>query len=486
MFDLNHETLHLHALTLNLVGGGTLTINGNIQHVFTEPSYALNLLTDNPVNLERLGYSIKALQGSSGTIWTNMAIQGGSSSNPSLQGELRLNQIHIPAYDVQTITGTADFQDKVGHFNVQSFQIPGVDVALTGDIQNASVLPLKIANLQIKGKEFVVESFQSFVNDTLSKRLQKEVIEPNIGKIKTNFNVPFEIHDGHIAMDEVVFNNILMSNGTCRLEVLPSGYFELNDMKVSAAGGSATGRITVDPTRNNFSTVQLQADNVKANALAVALLHAPNQVFGRLDAKIQYTTQGQTNDETMNNTNGVASFHIKNGRLPNIAKIETLLTAANIFRGGLVGLNLNNILRSLDAFDTNYFADLSGDFRMQKGIAYTNNLTSKGKNLSLLIKGSSRLVDGNADMMVYGKMSQDVSGILGPIGKLSLEQIVRYIPGVGYVPGVPNSRGIITMIPGVGFVPGFGGPAKDINRFKVQIKGPLAEQSSIHNFEWVR
>jgi hypothetical protein len=186
------------------------------------------------------------------------------------------------------------------------------------------------------------------------------------------------------------------------------------------------------------------------------------------------------------NGNGTASFYIKNGRLPAIAKLETLLTAVNILKGGVVGLNLNNLLRALQPFDTNYFTELSGDFQIAKGVAYTDDLVSDGVNLDLFITGSIRLLDANADLKVVGTMSQDVSGVLGPLGKLSLGRLVSFIPGVGYLPGIPNKGGLLSYIPGIGYVPGFGGPAEEYNRFEVEIKGNLEDPASIQDLQWLR
>ncbi|MBY0405283.1 MAG: AsmA-like C-terminal region-containing protein, partial [Cyanobacteria bacterium] len=183
-------------------------------------------------------------------------------------------------------------------------------------------------------------------------------------------------------------------------------------------------------------------------------------------------------------TNGLLHVNLENGRLPAITKVESLLTAANILRGGLIGLNLNNIINSLRPYETNNFTKMTGDFEMTSGVVYTENLSSKGQNLDLEIKGNIKLVDGTADLVVKGAMSQDVAGILGTLGKLSVTKIFQFIPGLGYIPGFKRRGGILSLIPGVGYVPGFGGPAKDINHFTVKIKGPLEQNSSVKDLDW--
>lgn len=218
--------------------------------------------------------------------------------------------------------------------------------------------------------------------------------------------------------------------------------------------------------------------------MARALLNAPNQIFGDLKGVIRFTTQGATDEEMTNNVNGDASFVITDGRLPAIAKLETLLTAVNVLRGGVIGLSLNNLLRTMTPFNTNYFTELSGTLRIAQGQAYTTDLLSDGENLDLLIAGRIGLKDAQANLKVTGAMSQDVSGALGKLGKLSLRSLLRYLPGVGFLPGVKNG-GILSFVPGVGYVPGFGGRPGERSRFQVKIKGSLEDTSAIHDFEWL-
>jgi hypothetical protein len=105
-------------------------------------------------------------------------------------------------------------------------------------------------------------------------------------------------------------------------------------------------------------------------------------------------------------------------------------------------------------------------------------------NLDLLIQGSMQMDNGNANMLVNGRMSQDVAGKFGAIGKLSLGGLVKFIPGIGNFG--KNQTGLLGYIPGVGYVPGFGGPAGEVNRFQVRLVGPLDDPASIKNFHWVK
>jgi hypothetical protein len=127
--------------------------------------------------------------------------------------------------------------------------------------------------------------------------------------------------------------------------------------------------------------------------------------FGDLTGQVSFTTQGVSDAEIAANTNGFTAIDIENGRLPALAKIETLLTAANLIRGGVLGFSLNNLARIVTPFKANYLARLTGSFQIAQGILYTDDLKSDGKNLDLLIQGNSRLLDGWSKYTITGQMS---------------------------------------------------------------------------------
>jgi hypothetical protein len=239
-----------------------------------------------------------------------------------------------------------------------------------------------------------------------------------------------------------------------------------------------TGFYAMSPRDNNFMTVHVNIDKMKANAVSQIFLGVSNQIFGDLSGVIDYTTEGKTDDEMMMNTNGYADLRIDDGRLPSVAKMENLLIAANTISGGLANLNLNSLFHLAAPFRTEYFAQLTGTFKMVEGIIYTDDMTSKGQNLVLNIKGSIRMVDGYADLTVRGEMDREIGGVLGPLGDVSVGRIFGIIPPL---------RHIISHIPGIGFIPGFGGPrgGKGV-AFEVKVLGPAIDPGSIQDFRWVQ
>jgi hypothetical protein len=295
---------------------------------------------------------------------------------------------------------------------------------------------------------------------------------------------PVQFRNADLHVNELIYQNIILSNVNSKFSLNPNSFFELTNTSLEAAGGKVDGYLSMSPNENAFTTLELNAKGVKANALTKALLNVTNEIFGDLDGTVRFTTFGQSDVAMQKNANGTVTMKITNGRLPAIAKVETLLATANVLRGGVLGFNLNNLFRSLTIYDTNYFAELSGDMLINDQILYTQNLVSDGVNLDLLIQGSLRMDNGNANMLVNGRMSQVVAGKLGTVGNFSLGQLLHYIPGLGNFG--KNQPGLLGYLPGIGYVPGFGGPAGKYNRFQVRLLGQPDDPAAIQDFQWVK
>lgn len=424
-----------------------------------------------------------------------------------LYGTLEADKLQMPSLDLDELTANLRFDGVSGEMDVTRIIGPGLDTSMRAQIPDLFIYPLRLSEASVDGQLFEVETVQAWLKTKLAsamdpvrqkdspylKAWREQHAEADAVQQSTS---PVILINTPLAFDEAVFHDIIIRNVTGNVSYHGNGFLELNNLQGSIAGSEKTGSfgadITLNPADKNFMSIALRPDDVPASALALALLGVSGQITGGLSGTMQFTTYGSGEDEILANTNGTIHMVIEDGWLPAIAKIETLLTAANIIRGGIIGLNLNNFIRALQPFNTNYFAKLTGDFQIAEGTLYTDNLLSDGDDLDLLIEGTIQLADGSGDLTVTGTMSQDVSGRLGPLGKLSIGRLVRFIPGIGFIPVGGDSgplgnraRGLIDIIPGLGFIPGFGGVAEAHNKFAVDITGKLDDPSAVHNLRWL-
>jgi hypothetical protein len=492
---LTGNSLVLAPSRLNLFDVGEVHLSGKVERLFSEqtPILALRLVTPETLDFSKIDFS-KLLQntgrdgnlfeGITGTMAADLTINRTGEGTGEANGFLRLENVSIPPLNLENLTGRLAINNRQGTLTLDRLAVPGADLSVQARTENILAFPVTLEDVRISGTQLNINQLSQFGENILIPKVQN-ILLTDVYRPPKAWEpwFPFQFRNGQVAFEELVYQNIIIEDVRGQLSVFSKGFTELRNLQFQTAGGQITGSLSINPRDNNYLSLELYPQNVKANALARALLQLPNTIFGDLSGSIRATTQGLTPEELISNANGVASMVIRNGRLPQIARVETLLTGANILRGGIVGLNLNNLMRALRPFDTNYFSELSGDFQIASGTVYTENLLSNGENLDLYISGSIRLVDGMADLTVVGAMSQDVSGALGTLGKLSIGRLVSFIPGLGTLPGARG--GLLSYLPGIGFVPGFGGPARDINRFRIHVRGPLEDPSSVQDLQWL-
>ncbi len=489
-FKLIGNELRLTQANLHLFDGGDIVAEGSLQQL-NQPEqspYRLHVVTVPEVNLA--GISQGALknsffQGAKGTFGADLTLSGGGENPRQLNGWLASNRLEVPYLTLQDITARLDFAGETAQIDVPSFKVPGVTARMTARSENVFEIPVPLEAVTVNGSFVSIESLSEF-NNTIVKPIL-------IDQVAHNYLRPWQQGDptsavqfrnGDLQVDEVIYQNVILSNLRSKLSLNGNSFLELTDTRLDAAGGQVSGYLSLSPNENSFTTLDLNANGVKANALTKALLNVTNQIFGDLSGTVRFTTFGQSDIDMQKNANGTVSLKVTNGRLPAIAKVETLLATANVFRGGVLGFNLNNLFRSLTFYDTNYFAELSGDMLINNQILYTQNLVSDGVNLDLLIQGSLRMDNGNANMLINGRMSQNIAGKLGAFGNLSLGRLLSYVPALGNLG--EHRPGLLGYIPGVGYVPGFGGPAKKFNRFQVRLVGQPDDPNAIQDFRWIR
>jgi hypothetical protein len=481
--------LHLDQAQLHLFDAGDLVADGSFDNFLDlgKRVFLLRMSAQPGIDLDKLSQGASSnlfFKDAKGKLALDIQVAGNSEGPKLAGGWIEAKKIAIPYITVRDLTGRVALTGETAQAVVDNFEIPGVAVSATGRTLNIFEMPISLEDVKIHGRLLSIESLGAFSNLVVRPIL--------VDQLAHNFmrpwqqgdpTIPIQFRNADLNVDEVIYQNIILNNLTSQFSVYANSFFELSNTSIQAAGGTAHGYLSMSPNDSSFTTLELNVDSVKANALTKALLNVTNQIFGDVNGTVRFTTFGDTDADMQQNANGTVSVRVINGRLPAIAKVETLLTTANIIRGGLLGLNLNNLLRSLTFYDTNYFATMSGDMLINNQVLYTRNLTSLGVNLDLLIRGSLRMDNGNANMVVDGRMRQVVAGKLGAVGKLSLGGLVSYIPALGTFG--KNRTGLLGYIPGVGWVPGFGGPAGDVNRFRVRLVGDLNTPGAVQDFHWV-
>ncbi|HBH17541.1 MAG TPA: hypothetical protein DDX14_01090 [Cyanobacteria bacterium UBA9579] len=452
-----------------------LKINGAISGLQTaNPIFEqFHIITPAPFDITLLNNAIKTENGqpffSQGEFIGNVILQGRVTA-PQILGNLSLNGIVIPSKEIAIDYAISTLNENEIIIKDSSITIADSSLKLKAILSNIIDSPVLIKSLVAYSPSLNIDRITEIFNQTIEE--QGEMDLP-----------PVVIENGMVFADEVVIHNLITNNLITNFDFTPDWLLTVSNLSFETAGGNANGQMLYNLKTTDLG-VDLVAKNLQANAAATTLLSLPNEVYGILNGDAQFRTRGSTSEELIANANGVANFEITDGRLVRLGSLEYLLRAANVVQSGVGGLNINNILDLIAPQETGHFQSLTGVVVAKDGILKADNIVSQGKNLSLYMSGNIDMVTNISDITILGRLSKKVSGLLGPLGSVSINTFIGFIPGLGFLPSSPD-KGLIDVIPGLSKIPVLGLGNGKFRRFAVEIEGDFYDPKSVQSFRWV-
>ena len=164
--------------------------------------------------------------------------------------------------------------------------------------------------------------------------------------------------------------------------------------------------------------------------------------------------------------------------MPKLGSLEYLLKAGNLISNGFAGLTINGLIDLLSPLKSGEFKTISGDFKINDGVADSINIYSSGKDLNLYIRGKYNISTSVADFQIFGSLSKDITTVFNKVKNLSLNTLLKTIPGVkkdsnnefaSDIAKIPNSN-----------------ERNNIYKFfRVIINGDINGEDFVKSFEWV-
>lgn len=399
-------------------------------------------------------------------------------------------------------TGAAAPLAPAGDIVLKNITIPSKKLTI-----NYAILNLTTDKIVLTDSDVVIADSQLKINATAEKKFKFPLIINKIDITSPDLNLD-NITDALKPSDNVKDNKmyVIIQEGNIKAQNFKTGkltgtnissdislnedeILSLQNLSFNAENGTATGNI-----KYGIKSKDLEGDlitkNMHADELASTFMNLHDEVFGNVDSKSEFKTNGTTKQEILANTDGKIEFKIKDGHLVKLGSLEHLLLSANTIFAGLGNLDLNKILDLITPEKTGYFKTLEGTITMNDGVLHTDNTKSQGKNLSLHLRGSLRMSDDYADITILGRIRRRTAGKLGPLGSVSINKLISDIPIVGFLPGSTGHEGVIDIMPLLDKIPvlDIGGKfARGRYRFfVVRILGNLYDPASVKSFRWIK
>ena len=447
----------------------------------------LNILFYNPQKPEPLL--------SNGKIKGNIQLEG-YADNLSILGKAEVLDAAIPSISTKVEKMAVDFNKKAISIKDTIIDISGSKAIISAILENRFTLPFYIKEINLNSNfidiDAVIKTFNNLFADKSippqqqKRKKSKSKEKPILAVDKPN--PPVIIDKGQIDVEELLYQGLSVKDVKADFKISPDWNFEAKNIYANVADGTINGE-----ARYNFYTTQtygnVEAKNVMANTIASTFMNLPNELSGQMDANAKFSTKGKSHEELIQNMNGDASFVLNNGRMLRLGSIEYMLRVANTFKGGLTRLNLNALV-NLVAPRTGYFDTIEGDFKIQNGVIYANQITSQSSELNLFMTGLYNMNNSFVNGTIIGQMpieSKESILWLGSLGRISLNSVIRQITRDAKEVLKDNEEGFLFDPQAyVDDIPGLKSKSKNYRFFVVTLKGDLYNDKYVDEFKWIK
>ncbi len=352
------------------------------------------------------------------------------------------------------------------------------DIKISAAIRNNLNLPINIDKLDIKSNSLNNNTLIDALNSISAAYLKKEDENKN-DKTQINKNI-LNINEGTVNIDTLNYQSMKIEDISAKYNLNDENIFEVKNINARIGEGTLIADASYNiPTGDIRLNTELK--NVDSNLIAENLFGTKNQLYGTGHGKIFIETKGASVEERLKNLNGECWFVIIDGKMPKLGSLEYLLRASNIVKSGISGLTINNMLDLLNFAKTGNFMSINGSFIIENGIAKDINVYSQGQNLSLYLNGKYNIVKETANAEIWGKLSNKLSTLFGPLGNASLNTFFNMIPGISAM-----ERDTAFFNENIEKIPPLEYSNDDYKLFQAIIDGNINNSSDyVKSFKWI-
>ena len=503
----------------NQVNSGTVSMKADIQGKLDKISPVINLNLNN-INIKNIPAATSiAAPATTVSITSDGKTFGGQakSSNiriinpcakvsiPSINAQIKENEIVITQTPVTIEKIKTTVSGKITNYLTEKI---GLNFVTTGDIKSTLIGDVNITkqtlNLTYTTTEMSTIIIPMFDKSKMTFSGNVKIIDSMLNPVlKGNISIPsINIPEIPVSMtntDIKLDGHILKGNGSVQkftsggiiAENLVGDFslrgenFYLNNLKGNAFSGKVGGNIVYNIT-NAKTGVEFSGSGLNAERAIYGAAGIKNAISGTLGFNTKLSLIAADYDEMMKSLRGSLSFNIKNGSFGEVGRLDKYLQANNIMTNVILKSTMTSIINSIAVMDTAKFDYLDGKMTFKNGWADINQIKSSGKLLAYYITGKYNLLNGTTNVVVLGRMDAQLVAKLGPLGQLSANKLLSYIPKFGTATAkvvealTTNPKGENTSA-----IPALTSGSTSYEDFKVVFNGGLESKSSVKSFKWL-
>lgn len=435
----------------------------------------LKLKTKEPTDAKIFNVILKKPTIKQGIFTSDLSING-TSAAPIINGELNVASVDIPLFDSTIRDINLDFQKDYVYLKSRGTILTN-DIEILAKILNNPSPPITIeelnVNMDVLDLNVITNRFNDFDVDKLkasksSSSSAAPVFSPEQVILKK----------GIVKADQILIKKAKASKFESLMSMGADSVFNVENYSFNLANGIVSGKISSD-LKNFIHKGQMSIKNADAQIISENFFDMPGQMYGIVTGDLNASCNGITSVECVKTLSGDGHFDVLDGRMPKLGSLEYLLKATNLITGGITGLSINGIIDLITPLKSGNFDNITGDIKVNGGVADDIKIYSSGKDLNMYLTGSYNLSNLVANMEIYGSLSKNFSTVLGVIGNMSLNRLFNKIPGISINDIKPGTTSNINKIPNF--------DKKNVLRvFKAEIFGDINGSSYVKSFRWIK
>ncbi len=430
----------------------------------------IKIETSEPLKLNIMNISMNAKG--------NIVVEGKIAA-PLLKGNINLTNINAPDYLIKGQLANINITTSLINADLLGLDLNGSIVDLKAEANSNFSFPFVINTLDITSDLIDLDKIllitTKFPQNTASQKVSNAS--------NSSVMVPVNINKGSARLGNFKIGTLAVENVSSNF-MLFNDTLELKNIKALAYKGNLAGTIEYN-LKNLKMKAKLSGENMDANPAVGALLGIKNQIMGNLKFDADISMQGATMEEQLKSLKGNANFEVKDGQLGSLGKLETYLKAANIISSKFVQSSINTIISAVMPYNSGQISYAKGQLKFSDGNVKFEPINSSGKEMALNITGYLNMINYNGDIKILGRLNQEIVNLLGPLGNISVDKIIGYIPKIGdTAANLFKTFNIQATEKDLANIPSLT-PNANSKTFKVLIKGNTMSANAVKSFQWL-
>ena len=261
--------------------------------------------------------------------------------------------------------------------------------------------------------------------------------------------------------------------------------FKLKDLTAKAFDGNIKGDISYDIPKTKVD-VFLKGSGLNSTEAIAGAIGIKNALTGVLDFSAKLSMKGVTDKEIIQSLSGDVDFNVAEGRFMGIGRLENLVAAQNVSSNSVLKSAISALSTLSTIQETNKYKYIKGNLELSNGSAKISKILVAGPLMAYYVKGVYNILPNTANLVILGRLEAKVVSCLGPLGELSADKLLAYIPKFGVM--TSNILKQLTADPAnenTSLIPQLTEGSTSYKDFKVIFNGPVSGTSSVKSFKWL-